>query len=126
MIRPRTHLLPIAAAGLFAFLLAGCGGSGSDSPAGATALSFKLTDAGCQPHDATAPAGPIEIEAENTGSTSVTEIEVLEGETILGEEENLVEGSSGGFSLTLDKGKYTLRCNGGEQEDGTLTVGGSG
>jgi len=47
---------------------------------------------------------------------------VLDGETILGEVENLSEGLSGSFSLTLEKGEYTLRCNSGEDEDGTLTV----
>ena len=64
----------------------------TSAPAGATALSFKLTDAGCDPHDAKAPAGPINFEIENGGSGSVTEIEVLDGETILGEKENLTEG----------------------------------
>ena len=74
------------------------------------------------PHDAKAPAGPIIFEVENAGSSAVTELEVLDGETILGEVENLSEGLSGSFSLTLEKGEYTLRCNGGAEEDGTLTV----
>jgi iron uptake system component EfeO len=85
-------------------------------------MSFKLTDAGCDPHNAEAPAGPITFEVENAGSSSVTELEVLDGETILGEVENLSDGLSGNFSLTLEKGEYTLRCNGSEEEDGTLTV----
>lgn len=118
----RTTLL--ASVGLLALAIAGCGSS-SDAPAGAKKLSFTLTDAGCDPHDAEAPAGPIAFEVENGGSTSVTELEVLEGETILGEVENLSEGLSGSFSLTLEKGEYTLRCNGGEEEDGTLTVSGA-
>ena len=87
-------------------------------------MSFKLTDAGCDPHDAKAPAGPINFEVENAGSAKVTEIEVLDGETILGEKENLTDGLSGSFSLTLEEGEYTLRCNGGDEEDGTLTVSG--
>jgi len=61
---------------------------------------------------------------ENAGSSRVTELEVLDGETILGEVENLSDGLSGSFSLTLEKGEYTLRCNGGDEEDGTLTVSG--
>jgi iron uptake system component EfeO len=107
--------------GLVALLAAGCG-AGDDGPAGAKKMSFKLTDAGCNPHNAKAPAGPITFEVENAGSSSVTELEVLDGETILGEVENLSDGLSGNFSLTLEKGEYTLRCNGGEEEDGTLTV----
>jgi iron uptake system component EfeO len=113
--------LAALAVGLVALLAAGCGSS-DDGPAGAKKMSFKLTDAGCDPHNAKAPAGPISFEVENAGSSSVTELEVLDGETILGEVENLSDGLSGSFSLTLEKGEYTLRCNGGEEEDGTLTV----
>jgi iron uptake system component EfeO len=113
--------LAALAVGLLAVALAACGSS-EDAPAGAKKLSFKITDAGCIPHDATAPAGPITVEAENEGSGSVTEIEVLDGETILGEKENLTEGLSGSFSLTLEEGEYTIRCNGGDREDGTLKV----
>jgi iron uptake system component EfeO len=113
----------VAAVGLLAVFAAACGSS-EDAPAGAKKISFKLTDAGCIPHDARAPAGPITFEAENEGSAKVTEIEVLDGETILGEKENLSDGLSGSFSLTLEEGEYTLRCNGGDDEDGTLTVSG--
>jgi iron uptake system component EfeO len=120
----RLSLRPALAAlavGLLGVALAACGSS-DDAPAGAKKLSFKITDAGCLPHDASAPAGPITIEGENDGSAGVTEIEVLDGETILGEKENLTDGLSGSFSLTLEEGEYTLRCNGGDQEDGTLKV----
>jgi iron uptake system component EfeO len=52
----------------------------------------------------------------------VTEFEVLEGDSILGEKEDLSEGLSGNFSLTLDKGRYTIYCPGGSIERGTLAV----
>lgn len=109
-----------------ALALAGCGSS-QDAPKGAKKLSFALTDAGCEPHSATVPAGPVAFEVENAGSAAVTELEVLAGETILGEVENITEGLHGNFSLNLEQGEYTLRCNGGSEEDGTLTVtGGAG
>jgi iron uptake system component EfeO len=118
------RLLPltalVAALGLFA---AGCGSDEKGSAAGTKTMSFKITDAGCQPHDAKVAAGPVDFEAESE-SSSVTEIEVLDGEAILGEKENLTDGLKGGFSLNLDAGEYTLRCNGGSEEDGTLTVSG--
>ncbi len=114
----------LTVAGLLAVFVTACGSSNDEAPAGATAIAIKLTDAGCDPHDAKAPAGPINFEIENDGSSSVTEMEVLDGETILGEKENLTDGLSGSFSLTLEEGEYTLRCNNGEQEDGTLTVSG--
>jgi iron uptake system component EfeO len=110
-----------AALGALALFVSACGSSDDETTAGATAMSFKITDAGCDPHDAKAAAGPINFEAEGD-SSSVTELEVLDGETILGEKENLTEGLNGSFSLTLEEGEYTIRCNGGSEEDGTLTV----
>ena len=41
---------------------------------------------------------------------------MLDGETILGEVENLSDGLSGSFALTLEKGEYTLYCPGGDEE----------
>jgi iron uptake system component EfeO len=103
--------------------VAGCGSS-NDAPADAKTLSFELTDAGCVPNTAKAPAGPIVFDVENTGTAAVTELEVMDGETILGEVENLSEGLSGSFSLTLEEGEYTLYCPGGADEEGALTVSG--
>jgi len=114
-------LLTAAVLGVAA-IAAGCGSSSDEVPANAKKLSFKLTDAGCLPNSAKAPAGPIAFEVENDGTGAVTEFEVLEGATILGEKENLTAGLSGGFSLTLAKGEYTIYCPGGEEERGTLTV----
>jgi iron uptake system component EfeO len=110
--------------GLSAALLAACGSS-DDAPAGAKTLSFELTDAGCVPNTTKAPAGPIVFEVENAGTSAVTELEVMDGETIVGEVENLSDGLSGSFSLTLEQGDYTLYCPGGSDEEGTLTVTGN-
>ena len=117
----RTSFLA-ATLGLIAIAAGGCGSSSEDAPAGAKKLSFELTDAGCEPHDAKAPAGPIVFEVENAGASKVSEFEVLDGETILGEKENLSEGLSGSFWLDLEAGSYTLYCPGGSDERGTLTV----
>ncbi len=118
---PLRALITAAALGLVALVVAACGSS-DKAPAGSKEMAFKLTDAGCEPHNAAAPAGPIDFQVENGGSAGVTELEVLEGETILGERENITEGLKGNFSLTLEEGEYTLRCNGGSEEDGTLKV----
>ena len=120
---PVRVLIAATALGLIALLVAACGsGSSDDSSGSSEQLSFKLTDAGCEPHDVNAKAGPIDFKIENGGSAGVTEFEVLEGETILGERENITEGLTGSFSLTLEEGEYTMRCNGGTEEDGTLKV----
>jgi iron uptake system component EfeO len=111
-----------AGASLLLVLFVSACGSSEDPPPGAKKLSFELTDEGCLPHSVSAPAGPITFEAENTGSSKVTEIEVMKGEEILGEKENLTEGLPGNFTLTLDAGRYTVYCPGGDNEKGTLTV----
>jgi iron uptake system component EfeO len=118
-----SKMIFLGAAALLALSVSACGSS-EDPPAGTKTLSFELTDEGCLPHEAKAPAGPITFVAENTGTTKVTEIEVMDGDTILGEKENLSDGLSGSFSLTLDAGKYTIYCPGGDVEKGTLTVSG--
>jgi iron uptake system component EfeO len=115
--------LIVAAFGLLTLFAAACGSS-EDAPPGAKKMAFKLTDAGCEPHDAKAPAGPINFEIENAGTGKVTEMEIMDGETILGEKENLSDGLSGSFALTLEKGEYVIYCPGGDDERGTLTVSG--
>ncbi len=117
--------LPIAAGLVLSLILSAalsaCGSSG-EAPANAKKVAFKLTDEGCEPHDAMAPAGPIAFELENAGTSKVTEMEVMEGDKVLGEEENVTDGLSGSFSATLDAGKYTIYCPGGSHDRGTLTV----
>src|SRR3954447_11942153 len=120
----RKHVPPFTVAALalmFAAGLSACGSS-EDTPAGAKKMAFKLTDAGCEPHDARAPAGPIVFEIENTGTSKVTEMEIMDGEKVLGEAENIADGLSGSFSATLEAGEYTIYCPGGSEERGTLTV----
>lgn len=123
----RKHLLTAASLVLALVLstaLSACGSS-DEAPANAKKIAFKLTDEGCEPHDATAPAGPIDFEIENAGTSKVTEMEIMEGEKVLGEEENITDGLSGSFSATLEAGRYTIYCPGGSDERGTLTVTGA-
>jgi len=103
-------------------LVATACGSSEDPPPNAKKLSFELTDSGCVPSSAKAPAGPVVFEVENTGTAKVTEFEVLDGEEIVGEKEDLTEGLSGEFDLDLDPGQYTIYCPGGTTERGALTV----
>lgn len=112
----RATLPALLALSLFA---AGCGSS-EDPPPGATTLSFELTDEGCAPRDARAPAGPITFEAEGHSASS-TELEVLDGDKVLAEKENITEGLEASFTLTLEQGEYTLHCGDG-LKDGVLTV----
>lgn len=117
-------LATLLALGLVPMLVTGCGSGDEEVPKGAKSLAFKLTDEGCLPNTAKAPAGPIVFDVENAGTTKVTEFEILEGDAILGEKENLSDGLSGNFSLTLEPGSYTIYCPGGSDERGTLIVSG--
>ena len=123
MKRTLLRLPLVAALILLSLLVAACGSGGDSAPAGSKQLTFKLTDEGCSPTQATAPAGPIDFKVENGGTTKYSELEVVDGETILGERENIIEGTSGSFSLTLEEGEYTVRCDeSGGEGDGTLKV----
>jgi hypothetical protein len=94
-------------------------------PAGAaTTVKVELTDRGC-PARLRAKAGKITFEVENVDATSVSEFEILRGDDILGEKENLAPGLSGEFTLTLEAGTYTTYCPGGERERGKLVVSGT-
>ncbi|MGB7589078.1 MAG: cupredoxin domain-containing protein [Solirubrobacterales bacterium] len=115
-------LLTAAAMAVAAVLATGCGTSSDPPPKGAKTLSFKLTDEGCEPAKATVPAGATVFDVTNAGTSKVTEFEVLEGDNIVGEKEDLSDGLSGTFWITLHKGTYTLYCPGGSHERGTLTV----
>ena len=114
---------------LLALLVSACGSSDDETTGGDSAaaeqLAFTLTDAGCDPVDAEAAAGPITFEVENASSNpDLHELEVLDGETVLGETPDISEGDSGTFTLSLEQGEYTLLCPGGDGEPGTLTVSG--
>ena len=56
----------------------------------------------------------------------MTEFEVLDGDRILGEAENVTPGLEGQFTLTLDPGTFETYCPGGSSERGTLIVTGEG
>src|SRR4051794_12288531 len=102
-----------------------CGSSG-DGGGGAKAVNVKLTDAGCEPAQLELDAGPTTFEVANAGTSKVSEFEILDGDRILGEKENLVAGLSGKFNLNLKPGRYTISCPGGTSTaTGPLVVAGA-
>jgi FTR1 family protein len=113
------------------FFVAGCGSSASSSDSGSGAqgaktVSVKLTDAGCEPAQLKLDAGPTTFQVANAGTSKVSEFEILDGDRILGEKENLVAGLSGKFDLNLKPGSYTISCPGGTSSaTGPLEVGGA-
>jgi iron uptake system component EfeO len=132
-IRRRGAAVAVLAASL-ALVAAGCSSSGSGSAAkGSTAaasgdksttVKIQLTSQGCQPKPASIPAGAVEFDVTNSGAGSVTEAELRTNDKahILGEQENLTPGLSGGFSLTVQPGTYKINCPGASQPDWTFKV----
>jgi iron uptake system component EfeO len=83
----------------------------------------KITEAGCEPAELSVPAGETTFNVTNDGADEVTEFEVMDGEEVLGEAENIAPGLSGEFTVTLESGEYQTYCPGGTTaEHGTLTV----
>jgi iron uptake system component EfeO len=133
--RRRGAAAAIVAASL-ALVASGCSSSGSGSGAkgstGAAAASgdksstvkIELTSQGCQPKPASIPAGAVEFDVSNSGAGAVTEAELRTNDKahILGEQENLTPGLSGGFSLTVQPGTYKVNCPGASQPDWTFKV----
>jgi iron uptake system component EfeO len=131
--RRRGAAAAIVAASL-ALTASGCASSGSgakvsDGAAAArgdkpSTVTISLTSDGCEPKPATVPAGAVEFNVTNSGAGSVSEAELRTSDKahILGEQENLTPGLSGGFSLTVQPGTYTINCPGASQPDWTFTV----
>ena len=104
------------------FLAAACGEE-STGGGGGNSVAVKLTEAGCDPAALEVAAGKTTFEVTNDGADAVTEFELLDGEKVLGEAENVAPGLSGEFTVELDPGEYTTYCPGGTSvERGKLTV----
>ena len=130
--KSRRAAAPLGGGALLALavLAAGCGSdsetTGSAGGGDPRVVDVRLVDAGCQPAELTLPPGPTRFEVTNDGADAVTEFEILDGDRILREVENLAPGLYGEFSLTLTPGRYVLYCPGGTSaERGSLTVEGS-
>jgi iron uptake system component EfeO len=124
--------LLIAATGLLASACVSqsstaAGGSNPSSAAGAGNgdVTIKLTSSGCEPSPKSVSAGVVNFTVSNSGADSVSEAELLSGGRMLGEQENLSPGLSGGFSLRLDNGSYQIYCPGASQEKFDFAVTGT-
>ncbi len=100
------------------------------SPAGASAkqvtVNIALTPQGCKPKPAKVATGQIQFNVKNKNAGAVSEAELRTSNLshILGEQENLTPGLSGGFSLVVQPGHYVINCPGAAQQHATLVVAG--
>ena len=125
----------VAAAAALALVASGCSSTGTSTGSGGSAgtaadsgksstVKIDLTARGCEPKPAKIPAGPVDFNVTNSGAGAVSEAELRTADLgkILGEQENLTPGLSGGFSLTLQPGTYKVSCPGASQPHWTFTV----
>ncbi len=108
-----------------ALVAGGCAKSTTKVAAGAKLITVNLTDSGCTPSSASENAGPMTFKVTNTSASAATEVELLRGDVIMGEKENLTPGLSGTFSLNLPSGDYTLYCPNAKTEKTAFTVTGT-
>jgi FTR1 family protein len=108
----------------------GAGGDGTTAassattakPGGATTVAVQIGDEGCLPATLQLKAGPTTFKVTASGSGKATEYEIVKGDRILGERENLTPGLSATFSLDLEPGEYESYCPGADRERGKVTV----
>ena len=132
-------------AALATVALAGCGSSGevaSTSPAssgagdaapvsdGAAQVAVTLAGGSngdeCRLDFGTAAAGPVTFTVTNKDAASITEVELVSDQRILGEKENLAPGLAPvKFTVTLGGGDYQFYCPGAATENTTFTVTGA-
>lgn len=124
-----TSTLSLVAA---AAVLAACSSGKSASEDRSTASSgdahtanVTITSDKCVADRTTYAAGGVTFNVSNKNATGITEFELLAGERILGEKENLPPGFAGSFSLNLDPGKYEMYCPGATTPRVPLTVTGT-
>jgi iron uptake system component EfeO len=121
----------LGGAGLcLALLASACGGSDdhatSGSKAGGHRANVTVTAAkGCEVDATRFAAGALTFAIRNKDATGVTEVELLGGQRILAEKENLPPGFSGSFSVNVPAGTYDLYCPGAKHEHTAITVTGT-
>ncbi|MGH3673926.1 MAG: iron uptake system protein EfeO, partial [Pseudonocardiaceae bacterium] len=114
-------------------MVAACGSSpspgASGSPPGSggdqdQTVKISLTPGGCQPSPATVNAGHVTFNVTNSNADAVSEAELRTNDLshILGEQENLTPGLSGGFELNIQPGTYKISCPGSSQSQWAFTV----
>ncbi len=117
--------LALSACGSSGSKSASSGSSGSSASSDPGTVAITITADGCAPTPTTYAAGPLTFKATNKNATAVSEVELLSGERIVGEKENLPPGLSGSFALSLEPGEYTVYCPGAKTEKNTIKVTGT-
>ncbi len=120
---PINQTPPLAAAtGLAVLLALAPGAAAQEAPVkdGVSQVKVELTSdngGSCVLDSTSAKAGPITFSVTNKTAASISELELLSNDRILGEKENLAPGlPTVSFTLTLDGGTYQIYCPGASAE----------
>ena len=122
MSRRSMTLRPLVAMPALAIVLSACGGaipSGDAAEGGRIPVS--VTESGCEPGELTAVSGRVVFEVTNAGP-ELGEFEILEGDRVVDEVENIVPGFVVNFATRLDGGDYELVCYALRSPRGSLAV----
>jgi len=93
---------------------------------GAGQVKVNLTGGECKLDFTKAAAGPVTFTVTNTDAASITEVELISDQRILGEKENLAPGLAPvSFTVTLGGGTYQLYCPGATTENQDFVVTGA-
>ena len=82
-----------------------------------------MTESGCEPGELTAASGRVVFEVTNAGP-ELGEFEILDGDRVVDEVENIVPGFVVNFATRLDGGDYELVCYALRSPRGALAVSG--
>jgi iron uptake system EfeUOB component EfeO/EfeM len=122
MRRPPLPVRLVTVAGVGALVLVACGGgTPSADPAGEARVPVTVTESGCEPGSLTAPSGRVVFEVTNAGP-DIGEFEILDGDRVVDELENIVPGTNADLAMTLEAGDYQVICYEDDAPRATLTV----
>jgi iron uptake system component EfeO len=96
--------------------------SGASDPHVA-AVTITAAD-GCKADKLSFPSGGLTFKIVNQDATAVSEVELLSGERIVGEKENIPPGFNGQFAVNVAAGTYTIYCPGAKTERTAMKVSG--
>ena len=95
--------------------------TGTASAGGSVTITI-TEDGGCVATPDSVPAGPVTFVVTNVNALGVTEVELVAGQRIVGERENLAPGFKSSFSARLGGGSYQVYCPGANVERTAFTV----
>ncbi|MEZ5143051.1 MAG: cupredoxin domain-containing protein [Acidimicrobiales bacterium] len=94
------------------------GGSADGGPAEVTVI---VSDTGCDPGTVEVSAGTVKLTAKNAGG-EIGELEVLQGDKVKGEAENIAPDFTTSFTVDVEPGTYELVCYTDKAPKGSLVA----